>query len=59
MSNTGSASARASFEPHHGKDPTGWHVVLKPDHDAAMVGRRFESQPIGPLNATTKAATPT
>ena len=24
------AGARASFEPHHGKDPMSWHVVNKP-----------------------------
>ena len=22
---------RASFEPHHGEEPTSWHVVKKPD----------------------------
>jgi hypothetical protein len=39
-----------SFEPRHGKTPASRHLVLKPDRSAA--GRRFGSQPIGPLNAT-------
>jgi hypothetical protein len=46
MPNSGSISGRTSFEPHHGKGPTGWHIDLKPGQAA---GRRFGSQPIGPL----------
>ncbi len=26
----GPAGVRASFEPSHGEEPTGWHVVTKP-----------------------------
>jgi hypothetical protein len=46
MPNSGSISGRTSFEPRHGKDPTGWHIDLKPGQTA---GRRFGSQPIGPF----------
>jgi hypothetical protein len=53
MPNSGSISGRTSFEPRHGKGPTGWHIVIKPGQAA---GRRFGSQPIGPLNATDNAA---
>ena len=28
-----------SFEPRHGKDPTGWHVVLKPGHNGRQAVR--------------------
>ena len=31
MPNSGSASVRSFFEPHHGEDPTGQHLDLKPD----------------------------
>jgi hypothetical protein len=41
MPNSGSISGRTSFEPHHGKGPTGWHIDLKPSQAA---GRRFGSQ---------------
>ena len=47
-------AAQMSFEPRHGKDPTGWHIVRKPDPKPA--GRRLRSQPHrGPLNATDPA----
>ena len=45
------------LSPRHGKDPTGWHVVLKPGHNGRQAVR--VASPIGPLNATTKAAAPT
>jgi hypothetical protein len=46
MPNSGSVGGRTSFEPRHGKSPTGRHIDLKPGQAA---GRRFGSQPTGPL----------
>ena len=53
MPNSGADQHRSSFEPRHGKGPTGWHIDLKPGHHDRQAVR---SQPIGPLNATTNTA---
>jgi hypothetical protein len=47
LPNSGSASVRFSFEPHHGETRRGRHLVLKPDHRETAIGRRFGSQPVG------------
>ena len=41
--------ALASFEPHHGKEPTGKQFVRKPTRTG---GRHLESPPVGTLDAT-------
>jgi hypothetical protein len=46
LSPRGPRQKNISFEPRHAKGPTGRHIDLKPDQPA---GRRFGSQPIGPL----------
>ena len=35
-----SVERRTSYEPHRGKVPAGWHVVLKPGHDRSAADMR-------------------
>ena len=52
MPNSGPlGGARASFEPRHGKDPTGRHLVIKPGRSRGRQAVR-EPGPSDPLNAT-------
>src|SRR5206468_10481170 len=37
--NSRSISGRTSFEPRHGKGPTGWHIDIKPDHNGRQAVR--------------------
>ncbi len=55
MSDSGDG-ARASFEPHRGRDPTGRHLVIKPGRRRPADGSR--AGPSDLLNATTGSQRP-
>ena len=50
ISNSRAISGRTSFEPRHGKGPTGRHIDIKPGHTQPAGGSG--ASPPGPLNAT-------
>ena len=47
--------ARASFEPHHGRDPKGRHLVIKPDRTRSADGSRAGPSDLSTLRLSRSA----